>query len=200
MGRDKYENEEMLRHGYEEGDVWFHVDRFSSAHVYIRMSETNWTFDTLPLKLIEDCAQLVKANSIEGNKKNPVTVVYTPWTNLKKTQGMDVGEIGFHNINAVKKLQVEKRINDIVNRLTKTKEEREVNFEKEKFNRQRQARELIKQSEAQKREQTRLEEERRKKEQALLHYDEIFNTKTVPMKTNQTNANMSIEEYESSFM
>lgn len=27
---------------------------------------------------------------------NNVNVVYTPWTNLKKTADMDVGQIGFH--------------------------------------------------------------------------------------------------------
>lgn len=27
---------------------------------------------------------------------NNVNVVYTPWSNLKKTADMDVGQIGFH--------------------------------------------------------------------------------------------------------
>ena len=36
MGKDKYENEELLKYGWPE-DVWFHVDSFSSAHVYLRM-------------------------------------------------------------------------------------------------------------------------------------------------------------------
>lgn len=27
---------------------------------------------------------------------NNVSVVYTPWSNLKKTADMDVGQIGFH--------------------------------------------------------------------------------------------------------
>lgn len=31
-----------------------------------------------------------------GCKMNNVNVVYTPWTNLKKTADMDVGQIGFH--------------------------------------------------------------------------------------------------------
>ena len=31
-----------------------------------------------------------------GNKMNNVDVVYTKWANLKKTQGMDVGQVGFH--------------------------------------------------------------------------------------------------------
>ena len=39
-----------------------------------------------------ECAQLVKANSIEGCKKKEVYVVYTRWRNLKKTSDMVVGE------------------------------------------------------------------------------------------------------------
>lgn len=32
-----------------------------------------------------------------GNKVNNIDVVYTPWSNLKKTASMDVGQVGFHN-------------------------------------------------------------------------------------------------------
>jgi len=45
---------------------------------------------------LEDAAQLVKANSIMGSKMNDVDVVYTMWTNLKKTDGMDIGQVGIH--------------------------------------------------------------------------------------------------------
>ena len=31
-----------------------------------------------------------------GNKMNNVGIVYTPWDNLKKTNDMEVGQIGFH--------------------------------------------------------------------------------------------------------
>jgi len=46
-------------------------------------------------ELLTDCAQLTKANSIEGNKKDNVTVIYTPWSNLKKDGSMAVGQVGF---------------------------------------------------------------------------------------------------------
>lgn len=52
---------------------------------------------------------------------NDVDVVYTMWSNLKKTQDMEVGQIGFHNEKEVRKIKVVKRINEIVNRLNKTK-------------------------------------------------------------------------------
>ncbi|XP_053962032.1 coiled-coil domain-containing protein 25 isoform X2 [Anastrepha ludens] len=38
MGKDKHENEELIRWGWPE-DVWFHVHNYSSAHVYLRLKE-----------------------------------------------------------------------------------------------------------------------------------------------------------------
>ncbi|KAK0406936.1 hypothetical protein QR680_018900 [Steinernema hermaphroditum] len=117
MGRDKVENEELIRWGWPE-DVWFHVDNLSSAHVYLRLGPGQ-TIDDIPKELVEDCAQLVKANSIKGCKMSDVSVCYTAWSNLRKTGEMDVGQIGFHSDKAVKKIRIEKK-NDIVNRLKKT--------------------------------------------------------------------------------
>ncbi|KAF3685652.1 Coiled-coil domain-containing protein 25 [Capsicum annuum] len=122
MGLDKYENEELIKYGFPE-DIWFHVDKMSSAHVYLRLNKGQ-TFDDIPEGVLEDCAQLVKANSIQGNKVNNVDIVYTPWQNLKKTASMDVGQVSFHNPKMVRTVRVEKRINEIVNRLNRTKVER----------------------------------------------------------------------------
>ena len=112
-------DEDLIRWGWPE-DVWFHVDKESSAHVYLRL-KSGQTLEDIPSSVIDDCAQLVKANSIKGNKINNIDVVYTEWTNLKKTASMDVGQVGFHNDKSVKTVRVEKKINDIVNRLNKTK-------------------------------------------------------------------------------
>ena len=38
MGKDKYENEDLIKYGFQE-DVWFHVDDMSSAHVYLRLNK-----------------------------------------------------------------------------------------------------------------------------------------------------------------
>ncbi|AQK94027.1 hypothetical protein ZEAMMB73_Zm00001d010425 [Zea mays] len=122
MGLDKYENEDLIKYGFPE-DIWFHVDKMSSAHVYVRLNKGQ-SMDDMSEGLLEDCAQLVKANSIQGNKVNNIDVVYTPWYNLKKTPSMDVGQVGFHNPKLVRTIKVEKRINEIVNRLNKTKVER----------------------------------------------------------------------------
>lgn len=43
------------------------------------------------------------------------------WSNLKKTPGMEVGQVGFFKDKEVRKVRVEKRINEIINRLNKTK-------------------------------------------------------------------------------
>ena len=32
----------------------------------------------------------------KGNKRDNVTVIYTPWSNLKKDGSMAVGQVGFH--------------------------------------------------------------------------------------------------------
>lgn len=88
-----------------------------------RYSFQGQTLDDVPMDVINDAAQLVKANSITGNKMNNIDVVYTMWANLKKTQAMEVGQVSFHKDSEVRKVRVEKRNNDIVNRLNKTKTE-----------------------------------------------------------------------------
>lgn len=130
MGADKNENEELIKYGLPE-DVWFHVDKVSSAHVYLRLKKGE-TIDTISEGLLEDCAQLVKAHSIQGNKMNNVEVIYTPWSNLKKSPSMDVGQVGFHNPRMVHVLTVEKRVNEIINRLNKTRVERRADLKAEK--------------------------------------------------------------------
>ena len=74
----------------------FHVDDLSSAHVYLKPQD-GWTLDSIPEKVVTDCAQLVKANSIDGNKKNDIKVVYTPASNLRKEPSFDVGQVAFFN-------------------------------------------------------------------------------------------------------
>ncbi|KAG0566590.1 hypothetical protein M758_7G069200 [Ceratodon purpureus] len=134
MGLDKHENEDLIKYGLPE-DIWFHVDKLSSAHVYLRMHKGQ-TMEMITPELLEDCAQLVKANSIQGNKLNNLDVVYTPWFNLRKTPSMDVGQVGFHNSKLVRTVRVETRKNEVVNRLNKTKTEQtpDLKAEREAYN------------------------------------------------------------------
>ncbi|KAJ1727789.1 hypothetical protein LPJ72_005765 [Coemansia sp. Benny D160-2] len=121
MGKDKYENEELIKHGWPE-DVWFHVDKLSSAHVYVRLGDGG-EWDSMPGALVDDLAQLCKANSIEGNKKSNVTVIYTPWDNLLKRGDMAVGQVSFKNSKKVRRVCVAARENAVINRLNKTRRE-----------------------------------------------------------------------------
>ncbi|ODQ63977.1 DUF814-domain-containing protein [Nadsonia fulvescens var. elongata DSM 6958] len=123
MGKNKEENEDLIKHAYPV-DIWFHVDNLSSAHVYLRLpSGLNW--ENIPEALLEDIGQLTKANSIEGNKKDNVTIIYTPASNLKKNKGMATGQVGFKKDGnkMVKKVFIAKKVNAIMNRLNKTKKE-----------------------------------------------------------------------------
>ncbi|CAG9461055.1 unnamed protein product [Pedinophyceae sp. YPF-701] len=122
MGKDKYENEELIRYAFDE-DVWFHVDNLSSAHVYLRLPR-GMSIDDIPEDTLEDCCQLVKENSIQGCKQDNVPIIYTPWKNLRKQKSMEVGQVGYHSQKEVRKTTVAKKDKIILKRLEKTREER----------------------------------------------------------------------------
>lgn len=82
------------------------------------------SWDTIPADLLTDLGQLTKANSIEGNKKDNITIIYTPWSNLKKDGSMAVGQVSFKDPRKVKRILIAQRENPIVNRLNKTKVEK----------------------------------------------------------------------------
>lgn len=60
-----------------------------------------------------------------GNKKDNITIIYTPWSNLRKDASMATGQVSFHNDSSayVKKYHVATRTNAIINRLNKTRTE-----------------------------------------------------------------------------
>jgi len=131
MGKDKYENEHLIRWGWPE-DLFFHVDDLSSAHIYLR---TPYTYDMEKLKsadyilklhpipeaVIQECIQLCKANSIEGHKKAQVDMIITPWLNLNKSIDMDIGTIGFLNEKLVLKLKNVASDKTLARKVMKTK-------------------------------------------------------------------------------
>ena len=99
---------------------------------------------------------------LAGNKKDNITVIYTPWSNLKKDGSMAVGQVGFEDprmvhdypqafslsrsmpkltcLEQVKKIHIPQRENPIVNRLNKTKVEKKPDLKQEKEERQRELR------------------------------------------------------------
>ncbi|KAF8529316.1 cytoplasmic protein [Hysterangium stoloniferum] len=173
MGKDKVENEDLIKYAWPQ-DIWFHVDKLSSAHVYLRLPSSVKSWEEIPQPLLIDCAQLVKANSIEGNKKDNITIIYTPADNLKKTGDMATGQVSFHKDNRVKRVYVAKRENPIINRLNKTKVEKEVDHEQEKVERLK-VEAAVRRAAAAERKKTDLELARaREAEKAARSYDSLF--------------------------
>ncbi|XP_041328953.1 coiled-coil domain-containing protein 25 isoform X3 [Pyrgilauda ruficollis] len=94
------------------------------AEVGVAAPRQGQSVDDIPKEVLSDCAHLVKANSIQGCKLSSVTVVYTPWSNLRKTPDMDVGQIGFHRSKDVRSVTVERRAAEQLRRLERTRVER----------------------------------------------------------------------------
>uniref|UniRef100_A0A0D9V5N9 NFACT RNA-binding domain-containing protein n=1 Tax=Leersia perrieri TaxID=77586 RepID=A0A0D9V5N9_9ORYZ len=198
MGADKNENEELIKYGLPE-DVWFHVDKVSSAHVYLRLKKGE-SIDSICDGLLEDCAQLVKAHSIQGNKMNNVEVVYTPWSNLKKSPSMDVGQVGFHNPRMVHVVIVEKRVNEIINRLNKTRVERrpDLKAEKDASNAAEKAERKMQLKEKRRREEMeRLEKERRAE---IRSYKGLMVAEKMTSNRQIASAGNSMQEMEDDFV
>jgi len=127
MGKDKHENEFLIKFA-QHHDIWFHVDSLSSAHVYLRTQEPIDSYDSLSKELIQECAQLTKANSIEGCKKASVGINFTWATNLLKTADMQTGAVSFKNRKLTKTIMIDKD-RDIIRAVMKTKKEDYPDFE-----------------------------------------------------------------------
>ncbi|KFA61093.1 hypothetical protein S40285_07168 [Stachybotrys chlorohalonatus IBT 40285] len=194
VGKDKFENEDLIKYGWEED---FHVDKLSSAHIYLRLSPGQ-TWDSLPEELLIDLAQLTKANSIEGNKKDNITVIYTPWANLKKDGSMETGQVSFKDQRKVKRILVAQRENAIVNRLNKTKVEKKPDFKQEKDDHLKELRAKDQAALLQKRkeEARQAKEWKEKKHQKEHAYDDLFTEDNMASTSNQDRA----EDWEDDFM
>lgn len=196
VGRDKHENEDLIKHGWDN-DVWFHVDKLSSAHVYLRLKDGE-TIDSIPEDVVRDCAQLVKHNSIEGNKMNNVGVVYTMWGNLKKTGDMAVGQVSFHNTRDIKRMVVEKRVNEIVNRMNKTKTEATPDLGQEKTDRLKELNRRAREQAKRQADSDKAVREQRQKEKEAKSYDSIH--KKSAMTNNRDYRGADASEIEDDFM
>ncbi|KAL2809370.1 hypothetical protein BJX63DRAFT_405955 [Aspergillus granulosus] len=185
VGKDKFENEDLIKHGLEK-DVWFHVDNLSSAHVYLRLRDGE-TWDNIPQELLVDCAQLTKANSIEGNKKDNITIIYTPWSNLMKDGSMATGQVSFHDRKLVRKVFVPQRENAIVNRLNKTRVEKfpDLQAEKEEYLKAQRSQERKIREEKKNREKQEKREREQKKWQKDHAYDDLFSAENMEASNNQ---------------
>ena len=179
--------------------MWFHVDDLSSAHVYLRLARGKTVAD-LGKEELEDAAQLCKANSIQGSKAASVTVVYTPWANLKKTAQMEVGQVGFHDEKAVLRVGVPGKNSEVLNRLNKTKQERFPNLaaEREAYDAAvRQARRA--QERVRRKEEEALQRER-EKEKEERSYSRIMDSAKMVANTEAAAKYATVQDAEEDFM
>merc|ERR1712228_380345 len=87
---------------------------------------------------------------------------------------MEVGQIGFHSNKAVKKIRQLSKDNAIVNRLNKTKEEKEVDFKAEREGRDKRERDDKKKVFRKEEEARKAEEKSRKADAELRSYDRLM--------------------------
>jgi len=186
MGKDKFDNEELLKYGWPE-DVWFHVDKYSSAHIYLRLPDGSVdlsnikdkaaakeklkeALSSIPEEIVNEMCQLTKANSIEGCKLSQVDIVYTPFLNLKKEEHMDTGTVGFKEeaFRIIKK-NVEKD-KEIVKKLEKTREEKKIDLAQEKEQRDTQERARRRRFNEEQKRKAKEEEKQHQLEKEQKHY------------------------------
>lgn len=126
MGKDKFENDPLIHKSHPK-NLWFHVDKHSSAHLYLQLSDEQQSVKfedlVLPEALLAQIGQLTKANSIKANKLNNISIIYTPVDNLRSDGSLDTGTVTFVNPQKLRRVHVTKKDNAIINKLNKTKTE-----------------------------------------------------------------------------
>lgn len=198
MGLDKYENEKLIKYSLPI-DIWFHVDSLSSAHVYLRLP-LGVNMDAIPSDVLEDAAQLVKANSIQGHKINNLGIVYTPASNLRKTAAMDVGQVGFKDDKLVRKMTVDRRNTEIVNRLNKTKKDLSPDLEAERDAWEREQRGKARAEAAAQRQQEKAAREESKRVEELRSYKNVMKEEDMVTVREMREKYQTPEDYEEDFM
>lgn len=133
-----------------------------------------------------------------GNKKSDVKVVYTPFTNLKKEPFHEPGQVTFHSKKLLKFVMVEKRINEIVNRLNRTKtDDKQVDWAADKARRLKEEKQRRKvQFEINRQEKEGEEREKEALRQARS-YENVF--KEEKMTSNKFDGPIDAKKYEEDF-
>ena len=122
-----------------------------------------------------------------GNKKDNITVIYTPWSNLLKDGSMTTGQVSFHNPKLVRKVYVRQRENPIVNRLNKTRVEKfpDLRAEKDEYLKKKQKEERKVREEQRSREKQERREREQLKWQKEHAYDDLMSEENVQASSNQ---------------
>ncbi|XP_020691281.1 coiled-coil domain-containing protein 25-like [Dendrobium catenatum] len=113
---------------------------------------------------------------------------------------MDVGQVGFHNSKMVRTVRVEKRVNEIVNRLNKTKVERnpDLKAEREAVNAaERAEKKQLLREKKRREEMERLEKERQSE---LRSYKGLMVSEKMTSNKQIASTNKSLQELEEDFM
>jgi len=156
---------------------------------------------------------LLRTDDLLGNKKDNITVIYTPWSNLKKDGSMAVGQVSFKDNKKVsgrpssqhvvlrvqvKRIHVVARENPIVNRLNKTKTEAHPDLRTEREDRLKELRRRDQSSRrAREKEELRIARERKEKAYQRDHaYDDLFSAENVAASSNQDRGS----DFEDDFM
>mmetsp|Transcript_72885 Transcript_72885/g.206145 ORF Transcript_72885/g.206145 Transcript_72885/m.206145 type:complete len:232 (+) Transcript_72885:106-801(+) len=216
MGRDKFENEELLKYGFPE-DIWFHVDKLSSAHVYLRLPPGSMdlsgvkdkaqgkkmlqsALSSVPEKIVSEMCQLTKANSIDGCKAAECDVVYTPFLNLKKEERMDTGQVGFKDEAFRILVRNVEKDKDIVKALEKTRCEKKVDFVKEKEQRDNEERTRRRKFIEEEKRLKKEEENKHREEKELKTYAVMESLEKAPNLVNKSGTVEECRELEEDFM
>ena len=86
----------------DSGDLWFHVNGSSSAHVVVRLgADADADAGKIPKQVIKRCCCICKASTRTSDK---VEIVYTERGNLEKLN--DVGTVSFLDMKKVKKVSL----------------------------------------------------------------------------------------------
>ncbi|KAK3287054.1 hypothetical protein CYMTET_5415 [Cymbomonas tetramitiformis] len=175
----------------------------SSAHVYLRLPTgegANW--EEIPEAILEEASQLVKNNSIEGSKKACVGIHFTPWSNLKKTNNMEVGAVSFFDDKLCKNRKCEKN-RELVKQIEKTRSDDQTpDLDRLRLKRDKAEREakkaLAKQAEKNKKD----EERQRAEEREERSYDKLFEKMEDTVTTNKdlSEKYKDFNEFEDDFM
>lgn len=121
-GKNKNDNDHLIKWSFAELNYfWFHVNDYSSAHIYLKCPSNIKEVSDIPDVVLQDCLQLCKAQSIVGNKLPQCTIIITPWNNLRKNRFMAPGEVSFKTTKKLRKRICYSRDNKIINRLLKTR-------------------------------------------------------------------------------
>lgn len=160
----------------------------------------------IPPEVLEDCCQLIKEGSIKGCKEASLPMIYMPAANLKKTSEMDVGAVGHHREDCVRKHVVLKRDPVALKRLEKTKKEAYPDLAAERAAFDASARGEKQAAERRRRDEEKSEREEKKRLDDLRSYKSLLGEKSAAMAEGATtNAEMrekykSAEDYEDDFM